>query len=83
MFTEKRCPVLLAPDMGMISCSLGDDGFPTWQDNCSFACYDGYILSGSATRQCLFDIFQKNMYWSGSKATCKKSKSIINIYKLF
>ena len=64
--------------MGMISCSPGDDGFLTWHDSCSFTCNDGYVLSGSATRQCLYDVFE-GMYWSGSKATCKKSKSIIYI----
>ena len=44
----------------MISCSLGDDGFLSFEDTCSFTCNTGYELSVSYTRTC-----QSDGSWSG------------------
>jgi len=37
----------------MITCSLGDDGVPSYEDTCSFTCNTGYELTGSDFRFCL------------------------------
>ena len=52
---------------GMINCSLGDDGAPSPEDTCSFACNTGYELTGSETRTC-----QSDKSWSGSDALCTR-----------
>ena len=62
------CPPLTAPINGMISCSLGDDGVPSFEDTCSFTCDIGYELTGSDTRTC-----QSDGSWSGSVAICSRS----------
>ena len=49
----------------MISCLLGDDGVPSYEDTCSFTCNTGYGLIGSDTRTC-----QSDGSWSGGDATC-------------
>ena len=49
----------------MINCSLGDDGVPSYEDNCSFTCNTGYELTGSDTRTC-----QSDGSWSGSDTMC-------------
>jgi len=49
----------------MITCSLGDDGFPSYEDTCSFTCNTGYELTGSAQRTC-----QSDSSWSGSPVSC-------------
>ncbi|XP_065899293.1 uncharacterized protein [Dysidea avara] len=59
------CPLLNAPTDGMITCSLGDDGTPSTNDNCDFTCDNGFELSGSDTRIC-----QSDGSWSGSNVTC-------------
>jgi len=51
----------------MITCSLGDDGVPSYEDTCSFACNTGYELTDSNTRTC-----QSNGSWSGTDNVCKK-----------
>ena len=53
----------------MISCSLGDDGVPSYEDTCNFTCNTGYVLTGSDTRTC-----QSNGTWSGSNATCSRGE---------
>ena len=59
------CPSLTDPNNGMITCSLGDDGVPSYEDTCSFTCNTGYELTGSPQRTC-----QSNGNWSGSPVSC-------------
>ena len=61
------CPSLTDPDNGVINCSLGDDGFPSYEDTCSFTCNTGYELTGSDTRTC-----QSDGSWSGSDDVCRR-----------
>ena len=63
------CSSLTDPNNGMISCSLGDDGVPSYEDTCSFTCNTGYELTGSNTRTC-----QSDGSWSGSDTTCRRSR---------
>ena len=53
----------------MVSCSLGDDEIPSYEDICNFTCDIGYELSGSDTRIC-----QSDGSWSGNSAMCNKSE---------
>ncbi|XP_065899767.1 CUB and sushi domain-containing protein 1-like [Dysidea avara] len=55
------CPSLTNPNNGIITCSLGDDGVPSYEDTCSFTCNTGYELTGSDTRTC-----QSDGSWSDS-----------------
>ncbi|XP_065899226.1 uncharacterized protein [Dysidea avara] len=61
------CPSLTDPNNGIINCSLGDDGAPSYEDTCSFTCNTGYVLTGSDTRTC-----QSNGSWSGSDDVCRR-----------
>ena len=63
------CPSLDNPSNGMVSCSLGGDEVPSFEDTCSFTCDTGYELTGSDTRTC-----QSNGNWSGSIAMCRRSE---------
>ena len=65
IFTLVTCSSLNDPNNGMINCSLGDDGVPSYEDTCSFTCNTGYELAGSDTRTC-----QSNGGWSGSDVIC-------------
>ncbi|XP_065899762.1 sushi, von Willebrand factor type A, EGF and pentraxin domain-containing protein 1-like isoform X2 [Dysidea avara] len=67
MCMRVSCPSLTDPNNGMITCSLGDDGVPSYEDTCSFTCNTGYELTGSDTRTC-----QSNRSWSGSEAMCMR-----------
>ena len=40
------CSSLTDPNNGVISCSLGDDGVPSYEDYCKFKCNTGYELTG-------------------------------------
>ena len=62
------------PDVsnGGISCSLGGDGIPSFNDTCDFTCDKGYLLGGSSTRTCLRD-----KSWSGTDAECVKGKNFV------
>ena len=62
-----NCSSLTDPDNGMISCSLRDDGVPSYEDTCSFTCNTGYELTGSDTRTC-----QSDGSWSGSDDVCRR-----------
>ena len=59
------CPDLTAPTNGMITCSLGDDGFATDGDTCGYTCNTGYVLSGDDMRTCGSD-----RSWTGSDPVC-------------
>ena len=61
------CPSLTDPNNGTITCSLGDDGVPSYEDACSFTCNTGYELTGSDTRTC-----QSDGSWSASGVVCKR-----------
>ena len=63
------CPTLTSPYNGIISCLLGGDGVPSYEDTCSFTCNTGYELTGSDTRTC-----QNNGSWSDSDVVCRKGK---------
>ncbi|XP_065901690.1 adhesion G protein-coupled receptor E2-like [Dysidea avara] len=62
---EQTCQLLVAPDNGMINCSLGDDGQASLGDTCTVTCNSGYELSGNTSRSC-----QINGNWSGTESTC-------------
>ena len=57
----------MAPDNGMVNCSLGDDGVPTDGDTCTVTCNDGFRLRGDATRRCQAG----QMRWLGDEARCE------------
>ncbi|XP_065899776.1 uncharacterized protein [Dysidea avara] len=61
------CPSLTDPNNGMINCSLGGDGVPSYEDTCNFTCNTGYKLTGSDTRTC-----QSDGNWSGSDDVCRR-----------
>ena len=58
----------------MVTCSLGDDGVPSYEDTCSFTCNTGYELTGNDTRTC-----QSDGSWSGSNAVCTRGKFHMNL----
>ena len=64
-----NCSSLDIPKNGLINCSLGDDGVPSYEDMCSFTCNTDYELTGSATRTC-----QSNRSWNGSEALCERGE---------
>ena len=66
-YSSVQCSSLTDPNGGIISCSLGDDGVPTYEDTCSFTCNTGYELTGSDTRTC-----QSDGSWSGSETACTR-----------
>ena len=70
------CPSLNNPDNGMMNCSLGDDGVPSYEDTCSFTCNTGYELTGSDTRIC-----QSDGSWSGSDDVCRRGKFLFVLIK--
>ena len=65
------CSSLNNPNNGMINCSLGDDGVPSYEDTCSFTCNTGYELTDSDTRTC-----QSDGSWSGSGVFCSRQIGI-------
>ena len=65
--TLVSCPLLRDVTNGVINCSLGDDGFPSYKDTCSYTCNTGHELTSSSTRTC-----QSNGSWSGSDSVCRK-----------
>ena len=69
--------MLNSPMNGMMSCLLGDDGVPSYEDNCSFTCNTGYELTDSDTRTC-----QSNGSWSGTDISCRRGTyAVIMFYK--
>ena len=65
IFGTVQCSELMNPLNGALSCSLGDDGVPSYEDTCSFTCNTGYELTGSDARTC-----QSDGSWSGSDDVC-------------
>jgi len=63
------CPSLTNPNNGLMTCSLGDDGVPSYETTCSFTCNTGYELIGSNTKTC-----QSDGRWSGSEPICFSCK---------
>ena len=63
----------------MMTCSLGDDEVPSYEDTCSFTCNTGYELSDTDTRTC-----QSDGSWSGSDDVCRRGMfytlNVDNIY---
>jgi len=68
------CNSLTDPNNGVITCSLGEDGVPSYEDTCSITCNTGYELTGSDTRTC-----QSNGNWSGNETICSRSKFTCSI----
>ena len=68
-FILVKCPTLTSPNNGMLSCSLGGNGFANSGDFCGFRCNNGYDLIGNSTRIC-----QADGSWSGSDTVCDISK---------
>ena len=67
MYFLVSCSPLDSPSNGTITCSLGDDGVPSYEDSCSFTCVTGYVLTGNDTRTC-----QSDGSWSGSNVLCNR-----------
>ena len=65
------CLQLTNPMNGIISCSLGDDGVPSYEDTCNFTCNTGYKLTGSDNRTC-----QSDGSWSGSDVLCRATGKV-------
>ena len=65
-----NCSQLTYPNNGIINCSLGDDGVPSYEDTCSFTCNIGYELTGNDTRTC-----QSDGNWSGSDDVCRRGST--------
>jgi len=63
------CPSLTDPNNGAITCSLGDDGVPSYEDTCSFTCNDGFELTGNDIWNC-----QSDGSWTGSEIICIRGK---------
>jgi len=73
------CSNLTDPGNGTMTCSLGDDGVPSYEDTCSFTCNSGYKLTGSGdTRTC-----QSDGSWSGNETNCSESKYYIYMTVLY
>ena len=68
------CTSLTDPNNGVMTCSPGDNGVPSYEDTCSFTCNTGYELTGSDTRTC-----QSSGSWSGSETMCGRGVLIINL----
>ena len=63
------CPNLTQPNNGIINCSLGDDGVPSYEDTCSFTCNNGYELIGNYSRFC-----ESDGTWTGIETVCNRSR---------
>jgi len=59
------CPSLTDPNNGVMTCLLGDDGVPSFEDTCSFTCNTGYDLTGYDLWTC-----QSDRSWSYNEIIC-------------
>ena len=75
ILTIVNCSMLNSPVNGMINCSLGDDGVPSYEDTCSFTCNTGYELTGSDTRTC-----ESNGSWSNADLMCNRGIHFCMLY---
>jgi len=66
------CPSLTDPKNGVMICTLGVDGIPSYGDTCDFTCSTGYELTGSDTRTC-----QSDGSWSGSEIVCNRGEPCV------
>ena len=71
MHNSVSCSSLTDPNNGLVNCSLGDGGVPSYENTCSFICNIGYELTGSDTRTC-----QSNGSWSGTNIVCRRATVI-------
>jgi len=62
-YVVKRCPRLVAPSNGHMSCTKEDFSYDT---QCHFACNPGYKLVGSKSQACL-----AFAAWSGIPPKCR------------
>ena len=60
------CANLTQPNHGEINCTLGDDGVPSYEDTCSYACNSGYEVIGGETRIC-----QSDGSWTNDSTHCR------------
>jgi len=63
------CSLLTDPNNGIISCLLGDDETPSYEDICTYTCITGYELTVDETRMC-----QSNGSWTGDDGVCSRGK---------
>ena len=75
LYLAAVCPLLIDPSNGVMACSLGDDGAPSYEDTCNFTCNTGYELAGSDTRTC-----QSDGSWSGNDVVCRRGKYYVYFY---
>ena len=71
------CAELVGPENGVISCLLGDDEVPSYEDTCNFTCNTGYELTGSGRRIC-----QSDERWSGPMTLCSRGALYCYAYTL-
>jgi len=71
------CSTLLELNNGIINCSLGNDGVPTYEDSCTIVCQPGYELIGTKNRTCKSD-----GSWSGTMILCTKGTEVLYIWVL-
>ena len=67
------CQSLNDIDNGNITCILGDDEIPSYEDICHIKCNPGYTLTGSGTRMCL-----RNGSWNGVDSSCRLQGKILS-----
>jgi len=67
LFFAVACSPLTDLKNGVMTCSLEDDGVPSYKDTCSFTCNIGYEITGSDTRIC-----GSNRKWSGRRTICRR-----------
>jgi len=52
-----------------MTCTLGDDGVPSYEDTCNLICNTGYVAAGSGVRTC-----QSDGSWSNHETNCKRGE---------
>ena len=67
ILTVKRCDKMVAPHNGRIKGNCNR----TYQSQCTFECNEGWEMSGSSIRQCIFNKTFDFVEWSGTPALCR------------
>ena len=62
-----NCNTLLPPEHGMVECSYGADGEPSFLDVCRYNCDIGFVITGNSTSTCLI-----SGLWDSSPANCTR-----------